>query len=51
MINCDDYANDNKTEHKAAVYPRSSIQNINNRRLWIWKYNCIIEFNKQPARY
>ena len=29
-----------------AIYSASSIQNINNRKVWIWK-----KFNKQPARY
>ena len=33
-----------------SIYSRSSIQNINNRRQWIWKNKCIIKFNKQPAR-
>ena len=36
---------------EVVVYSTSSIQNINNRRLRIWKNKRIIEFNKQPARY
>ena len=36
---------------EVVVYSRSSIQNINNRRLRIWKNKRIIEFKKQPARY
>ena len=33
-----------------AIYFRSSIQNINNRRFRIWKNNCITKFNrKQPG--
>ena len=31
-----------------AIYSRSSIQNINNRWLRIWKRKCIIEFDNQP---
>ena len=31
-----------------AIYSRSSIQNINNRWLRIWKSKCIIEFDNQP---
>ena len=34
-----------------AVYSRLDIQNTNNRRSWIWKNGCIIEFNKQSTRY
>ena len=33
------------------IYSRSSIQNTNNKWFRIWKNKCIIEFNKQPARY
>ena len=51
MINFDDYSNETKQQFKVAVYSRSSIQNTNNRRFWIWKSKCIIEFNKQPVRY
>ena len=36
---------------EVVVYSRSSIQNINNRRLRIWKNKRIIKFKKQPARY
>ena len=44
MINFDDYVNENKTEHnkKLAIYSRSSIQNINNTRLRIWKKNVLL---------
>ena len=31
-----------------AIYSRSSIQNINNRRFWIRKSKCIIKFKNQP---
>ena len=31
-----------------AICSISSIQNINDRRFWIWKNKCIIEFNKVP---
>ena len=52
MINFDDYTNQNKTTQvKAALYSRSSIQDINNWRFWIRKNKCIIKFNKQLARY
>ena len=30
-----------------AIYPTSSIQNINNRRLRIWKNKCVIKHNQQ----
>ena len=30
-----------------AIYSRSSIQNINNRRFWIRNNKCIIKFHKQ----
>ena len=45
MINFDDYVNENKTEHnlKWPYYSRSSIQNINNRRLTLRKNKCIIK--------
>ena len=33
------------------TYSRSSIQNINNWRLRIWKNKCIIEFNRKPTRH
>ena len=33
------------------ICSRSSIQNINNKRLWIRKNKCIIEFNKQSTRH
>ena len=46
MINFDNYTNENKTEHIVAIYFRSSIQNIDNWRFWIWKNKCIIKFNK-----
>ena len=44
MIKFDDYVNENKTEHnkKLAIYSRSSIQNINNTRLRIWKKNVLL---------
>ena len=44
MINFDDYVNENKTDHnkKLAIYSRSSIQNINNTRLRIWKKNVLL---------
>ena len=56
MINFDDYTNEIKTEHNLK-WPykisdtRSSIQNVNNNRFWIWKNKCIIGFNKQSATY
>ena len=31
-----------------AVYSRSSIQNINNRRFWNWKNTVLSLINKQP---
>ena len=40
-----------KTQSRLAVYSRSSIQNINNKRFMIWKDKCIIKSNKQPTRY
>ena len=50
MISFDDHTNENKTEHNLkwykAVYPRSHIQNTNNRRFRVWKNKCITEFNK-----
>ena len=52
MINFDDYANENKTEQfRVATYSRSSIQNINSRRLWIWENKCIIKCNIQSTTY
>ena len=33
------------------ICSRSSIQNINNKRLWIRKNICFIEFNKQSTRH
>ena len=53
MINFDDYANENKTIHnkKLALYPRSSIQNINNRKLRVWENKFIIEFNRKLTRH
>ena len=33
------------------IYSRSSIQNINNRRLRIWKNKLIIKFNRKPTRH
>ena len=30
---------------QSGIYSQSSIQNINNWRLWIWKNKCIIKFN------
>ena len=50
MINSDDYANENKTQQfKMAIYSNSSIQNTNNRRLWIWKKNTLLNLiNNQP---
>ena len=32
-----------------AIYSRLSIQNINDRRFWIWKNKFVIESNKQPG--
>ena len=54
MINFDDYTNEIKTEHNLKWRykisdTRSSIQNVNNNRFWIWKNKCIIGFNKQSA--
>ena len=40
-----------RTQFKKAILPRSSIQNTYYRRFWIWKNKCIIEFDKQSARY
>ena len=53
MINFDDYANENKTEHnkKVVIYSRSSKQNNYNRRFKIWKNKCIIEFNRKPTKH
>ena len=52
MINFDDYTNENKIEQfKIAIYSRSSIQNVNKRRLWIKENKCIIKFNKQSTGY
>ena len=42
MIKFDKYTNENKTEHNLKwPYFRLSIQNINNRNLWIWKNKSI----------
>ena len=53
MINFDDYANENKTEHnKNQPYiPDHPYSNTNNRRFSIWKNKCIIKFNRKPTRY
>ena len=48
MINFDDHVNENRTEDNRNS--RSSIQNINNRQLRIWKNKCVIEFNRKPTR-
>ena len=40
-----------RTQFKKAMYSRSFIQNTNNRMLCIWKNQCIIKFDKEPARY
>ena len=49
MINCDNYVNENKTKHNRSNYSRSSIQNINNRRLSIWKTNLLLNLTEnQP---
>ena len=47
MINFDDYANENKTEHKLK-WP--CIPDHPYRILIIGGNECIIKFNKQPAR-
>ena len=52
MINFDDYTNENKKEQsKMSIYSRSSIQNINNKRFWIRKNNCVIKFHNLFTRY
>ena len=49
MINFDAFANENKTQFKVAEYSRSSIQNTNNKRLWIPKTNALLNLiNNQP---
>ena len=45
MINFDDVVNENIKE-KLAINSWSSVHNINNYRLWIWKNKFIIWFNK-----
>ena len=48
MINFEDYAKQNKKKQsRLAICSRSSIQNNNNRRDWIWKKESFIKFNKQ----
>ena len=49
MINFDDYANENKTKFKVAIYSRSSIQNTNNRGCGSGKTNTLLNLiNNQP---
>ena len=50
MINFKNYTNENQAKQfKVVMYSRSSIQNGNKRRFWIWKNKCIIQFIKHPA--
>ena len=48
MINFDEYTNENIIEHNSKC---SHILDHPCRWFWIRKNKCIIEFNKQSARY
>ena len=52
MINFDDYANENKTEHilKWPYIPNHPYKILIIGGSGIWKNEYIIKFNKQPAR-
>ena len=53
MINFDDYANENKTEHnlKWPYILDHPYRILIIGEFRIWKNKFIIEFNKQPVRY
>ena len=50
MINFDDYANENKTEHNSKwPYIPDHPYRLLNKRFWIWKTNALLNLiNKQP---
>ena len=51
MFNLDDITNElneeHNEEHKMAIYSRSCIQNVNNRRFWIRKTNALLNLIKE----
>ena len=51
MINFDDAIKEKTKEHNPNWQEISSIQNINNWRLWIRKNKFIIKANKSATRY
>ena len=50
MINFDDYPNENKTKHNLK-WPYIAGHPYRILKIGGSKSECIIEFNKQPARY
>ena len=53
MINFDDCAHENKTEHnlKWPYNPDHPYRILMIGKFWFWKNECVIKFSKQPARY